>query len=607
MTQDNTDPNEPSHVLDQIERAKQEWEATVDSLPQLICLLNNQGRILRANRTVESWDLSPVQVVKGQALHQLFHSRCDDPGCYFETHWPRMWDRVANYQTDEFEIQDRLLKRYLRFQIRPVTTDTRRRDKLDDIFAAVIVEDITVEKLISLALSDAQLQIRTLFENTPYGIALTTFKGTFLAANRALTVMTGYTEMELLRRNVTELYVDSGKRAILLKQLQESGVVRNFGVEALRKDGTSFFASLNVSRLTQAGEDVLLAVIEDVTEQVEAEEALRASEEQHRDLVEKVSDVIYAVDADGLITYLNPAVESLVGRPAEQLVGQPFAQFVHPEDLGRLQDNVRTLLSGGFPGPDEYQVLNALGETRWIRVNSQPVVDGGRVTGLQGVLTDVTERRRTAARLEQAAARAERDRLAQDLHDSVSQTLYSAGMIADATPLLLEQDPALGQQNLELLTTMIRGASAEMRSLLMELRPEALRGQTLGPLLEMSVAGARGRTQANVVLNVEGDRQLPEDITLALYHIAQEALNNVAKHAEASEVVVELTCNPKGAKLCVRDDGRGFDPHAIPAGHFGVGIMGERAHKIGARFEIDSKPGHGASVVVTWSEAGGGE
>ena len=103
MTQNNTEPGEPRHMLDQIERAKQEWEATVDSLSQLICLLNNQGRILRANRTVESWDLSPVHKVKGQAMHQLFHSQCDDPGCYFETHWPRMWGLVTSSQTAEFE------------------------------------------------------------------------------------------------------------------------------------------------------------------------------------------------------------------------------------------------------------------------------------------------------------------------------------------------------------------------------------------------------------------------------------------------------------------------------------------------------------------------
>jgi signal transduction histidine kinase len=175
-------------------------------------------------------------------------------------------------------------------------------------------------------------------------------------------------------------------------------------------------------------------------------------------------------------------------------------------------------------------------------------------------------------------------------------------MIADATPTLWEKDPATGRQNMEMLSTMIRGASAEMRSLLLELRPDTLRGQSLGSLLKTLALTVRARSQAEVSLNVEGDCQLADEVTLTLHRIAQESLNNVAKHAEAGAIQIDLRCIPKGVRLRIEDDGRGFDPQAIPAGHLGISIMRERAQKIGATLEIDSKPGAGTSVMVSWVE-----
>jgi signal transduction histidine kinase len=205
---------------------------------------------------------------------------------------------------------------------------------------------------------------------------------------------------------------------------------------------------------------------------------------------------------------------------------------------------------------------------------------------------------------QQAAALAERERLARELHDSVSQTLFSAGMIADAMPRLWDKDRAMDQQNLEMLSVLIRGASAEMRSLLLELRPDTLKDQTLGNLLETLVIATRARTQAAVSLKVMGDCQRQEDVIMAFHRIAQETLNNIAKHAEASQVVIDLSCDHESTKLCIQDDGRGFDPQSIPAGHLGIGIMRERAHNIGADIEIDSQIGRGTKVSVSWSAAG---
>ena len=103
-----------------------------------------------------------------------------------------------------------------------------------------------------------------------------------------------------------------------------------------------------------------------------------------------------------------------------------------------------------------------------------------------------------------------------------------------------------------------------------------------------------------VAISIEGDRELRADVTMALYRIAQEALNNVIKHAEATVVDITLLDQPERVALRIRDDGRGFDPQVIPAGHMGISIMAERAQKIGADLQIQSQPNRGAEVSVTW-------
>jgi len=325
---------------------------------------------------------------------------------------------------------------------------------------------------------ELEAQIGLLFDTSPMGIAMSTPRGQILTANEALLNMLRISEEELMQEGASNFYADPADRKTILDELQASGSVQDFGVQLLRHDGTDFYGSVNMSQLVLEGSEVLLTMVEDVTDEITAEQ--------------------------------------------------------------------------------------------------------------------------------QAAAIKERERLARELHDSISQVLYSAGMIADATPRLLEQDPALGQQNLGMLSKMIRGASAEMRGLLLELRPDTLRGQTLDKLLEVQVTGFSARTPAEVTLTVEGDGQLPDDVTLAFHRIAQETLNNTAKYAEASEVVIDLSLSPESATLRIKDNGKGFDPQAAPAGHLGIGIMRERAQMIGAVIKIESRPGDGTLVVVTWSGSRGG-
>jgi PAS domain S-box-containing protein len=185
------------------------------------------------------------------------------------------------------------------------------------------------------------------------------------------------------------------------------------------------------------------------------------------------------------------------------------------------------------------------------------------------------ENARLRAQAAEAAVAAERNRLARDLHDAVTQTLFSSSLIAEVLPRLWERDPEEGRRRLQELRELSRGALAEMRTLLLELRPSALEESNLGDLLRQLAESITGRARVPVALEVEGECDLEAEVKIALYRIAQEALNNVAKHAGAGEATVRLRYRPGRVGLCVCDDGLGFDPATLPPNSLGLGIMRE--------------------------------
>jgi signal transduction histidine kinase len=151
---------------------------------------------------------------------------------------------------------------------------------------------------------------------------------------------------------------------------------------------------------------------------------------------------------------------------------------------------------------------------------------------------------------------------------------------------------------------MLHGALAEMRTLLLELRPDTIRGQTLGRLLQSLVEAHQPRLNAPISLSVEGDFVLPQDVTIALHRVAQEGLNNASKHAEASDVELKLVCSRSHVTLSIRDNGRGFDRQTIGAGSLGLVSMAERMESIGGTLSVYSKPDEGTEISAFWSEQG---
>jgi two-component system nitrate/nitrite sensor histidine kinase NarX len=197
----------------------------------------------------------------------------------------------------------------------------------------------------------------------------------------------------------------------------------------------------------------------------------------------------------------------------------------------------------------------------------------------------------------------ERQRLARDLHDAVNQSLFSAGLIAEVLPRLWDRDQAEARRSLEDLRRLTRAAMAEMRSMLAELRPSTLTDSDLGDLLRQLGNALEGRTNLPVAVSVPGEITLPAETQVAFYRICQEALNNIAKHAKAGRVEINLKQEDAMIELHIRDDGLGFNTKETSSGgHYGLGMMRERAEAVGARLSITSQPDHGTELVIRWTE-----
>lgn len=227
------------------------------------------------------------------------------------------------------------------------------------------------------------------------------------------------------------------------------------------------------------------------------------------------------------------------------------------------------------------------------------------LTSISHQMGVAVENARLLEQVQVSAAEEERQRLARELHDAVTQTLFSASLIAEVLPRLWEKDEALARLRLGELRELSRGALAEMRALLLELRPAVLEASSLPDLLRQLVEATRGRAQLDVALTVDSappSGGLPGDVQVALYRIAQEALNNIVKHAEATKVEVQIAFGAAGVLLDIHDDGKGIDDGVLNNGRradsFGLSIMRERAERIGADLHIESGPDNGTTIAV---------
>jgi signal transduction histidine kinase len=202
------------------------------------------------------------------------------------------------------------------------------------------------------------------------------------------------------------------------------------------------------------------------------------------------------------------------------------------------------------------------------------------------------------ARGQQAASLEERQRLARELHDSVSQALYGIALGARTARELIDREPSRAAEPVDYVLSLAEAGLAEMRALIFELRPESLEQEGLVEALRKQVAATQARFSITVDATLCDEPDTSIDVKEAVYRVGQEALHNLVKHAKASRAALTLSHDNGTVSLEVRDDGAGFDPEGDFAGHLGLRSMQERAAKVGGSLAITSAPGQGTVVQM---------
>jgi PAS domain S-box-containing protein len=490
-------------------------------------------------------------------------------------------------------------------------------------------------------LEQSEARFRAMFENAGIGIGMVGLDRRPIEVNNALLKMTGYSAEELYQITGADLsYPEDAEIGIPELQDVLAGKLDTYQIEKryVRKDGEIYWVRLtnSVVRAESGKPQYLVTMIEDINEQKHMLEDLRRSQARFQAVFENAAVGIAVMGLDRRALEINPVAEKIVGYSAEELYNIDPRKLALPEDLGVDSELFPELISGkrnSYLMERRYRRKN--GEIFWARINYSLVRDlDSNPDYLIGMIEDIDDQKRASERLAaqeaehrhsleqrvaertqelnkanellqqkaaQEAVATERTRLARDLHDAVTQTLFSTTLIADVLPDIWQMNIEEGRRRLEELRQLTRGALAEMRMLLVELRPNALVEVPLSILLRQLSEALTGRARIDIQFTFEGERKLPPDVQVALYRIAQEALNNMVKHSKASQAMVVLRLGEQ-VRLSITDNGAGFDTTSVTADHLGLKIMCERSEAIRAKFSLYSEPGEGTQVTVTWQD-----
>jgi PAS domain S-box-containing protein len=508
-----------------------------------------------------------------------------------------------------------------------------------------------------LSTEENDWQYRSIFETAVDGVIINDLEtGLVVEANPEACRMHGYARKEFIGLHLTTcIHPDSQYVFGESVQAFRSEGVLDIQTLNVRRDGSTFYAVWHGTAFTYQDRPCLLNIVHDVDKRIQIEQQLgqrvetRTHEQatlleishtlastlelqpglildQLRTIIEFTHAGLFALDGSALVTL------ALRGTGQLERLAPVRIRLNAPETLVTLfnrhqpirianvwSDNpqaqfLRSLLDDGAA-----VLLEEMQSWMWV-----PLAVRGRIIGGIGVahekrnyftahqadlaLSVANQAAITMVNAElyghaqELAVLEERQRLARNLHDAVNQSLFSAGLIAEVLPRLWDRDQQDARRSLEDLRRLTRGAMAEMRALLAELRPSTLTDSDLGDLLRLLGNALEGRTNLPVVVTVSREVILPGEVQVTFYRICQEALNNVARHAKASKVEIDLKQDGDGIELHIRDDGKGFDIEQSFSGHYGLGIMRERAEAAGALLTVTSQPGHGTELTLRWTQ-----
>jgi PAS domain S-box-containing protein len=469
---------------------------------------------------------------------------------------------------------------------------------------------------------DSEERFRVAFHRAPIGMTMVGADGIVQQVNAAFARMLGRSMEEIVGRNVDEFIQPDDLATAHADRRQVLGgeVAMLDSVMRLRhRNGHAVFARVTraLVRDRDGQPSHMIGQAEDVTERLRTERALASSERMFRSFAESTAAGVLIVQ-DEVIRYVNAAVTAITGFARAELCGMPLGELVHPDDrsiaVARARARVR---EEAVPVRVEYRLRTKSGGHCWVDLTVGLIDHEGR-PALLGTAFDITERRNAEealrASLEELRQREEqlrllaqrqvrvreeeRRRLGFDLHDDVCQELVGTGIMVESVRGRLDGIDPEASQKLARVGRHLNELGEHLRLVARELRPMLLHDLGLEDSLRSLASGmsATARITTRVPTPIP---RLGEEIEVAVYRIAQEAIANAVRHANACEIVVSLAAAEGVLSVEIRDDGRGFEVKARQRDALGLVSMEERALAVGGTLRVSSAPGRGTSVVLT--------
>lgn len=487
--------------------------------------------------------------------------------------------------------------------------------------------DITEHKRVEAALREADSRYQDLYENAPdIYLSVDAATGHILQCNQTTVTETGYAKNEIVGQPVLVLYhpdclSEAMKR---FEQFMSTGEMRGADLQLRRKDGTKIDISVSASAVRDDAGKVRYSrsVWRVITERKQAEAAVKASEERLRAIITNEPECVTVLSLDGHLLEINRAGLAMIeADSAEQAQGRAVLELVADEHRATFIELHRRVVAGES-GSLEFELVGLKGGRRSVETTAAPLRDSeGKITAQLGISRDITERKRADEALRRYAERmrdlskrlmnseeAERRNLSRELHDSIGQNLSALNLhLGIIRGHLAKGSPQAAGARLEDAQQLIEKTTRQVRNVMADLRPLALDDYGLLAALRIYCTDYAARFELPItVVGEEPATRPPSATELGLFRIAQEALNNVIKHARATHVEVEVVATPTGVRLTIDDDGAGFDPktQSVTQASFGMATMRERAEALGADLRIESAPGRGTRVVVDAGGAG---
>jgi PAS domain S-box-containing protein len=511
--------------------------------------------------------------------------------------------------------------------------------------------------LMTANLNESESRYKRIFDSATDGLTISRLDGTIVEANPAACAMHGYDQAEFLALPVAAHIHPDFLGALSDEFIEATRAGRPHAGRAvdLRKDGTQFDVDVRTIPFQFQGEPHFLSILRDVTAEVHAEQLLEQRVDERTRELRLLLDVSQNVASTlnleelarrileqllGVLPYGGAAVILIEGADLvvleasdssgvrdEVTVGRRFRQPVPGPAGDAVQQRVAVIVEDVLADPTLAAQLHsvagpAASGRSWLAAplvvqdrvlgvltlwSTEPGVYGPEHADLAMAVANqaavAIENARLFQRASAVAALEERQRLARELHDSVSQALYGIALGAQTARQLLDSDPSKAIQPVDYVMSLAEAGLAEMRALIFELRPESLATEGLVSALEKAAAATQARYGLTVEAKLGIEPEAPLGVKEALYRIAQEAMHNTVKHAHATRIDLELASEAAGLRLAVADDGLGFDAAADFPGHLGLQSMRERMIAVGGSLAIDSAPGAGTRIVATASPA----